>query len=69
MLVYVLDKHGKPLMPCSPAKARHLLKEGRAEVVRRTPFTIKLIFGSSSYKQDVVAAMDTRPIISAQRIS
>jgi hypothetical protein len=49
----------EPLMPCSPAKARMLLKESRARVVRREPFTIKLRFGSSGYKQEVVAGMDT----------
>ncbi|MGZ3333981.1 MAG: RNA-guided endonuclease IscB [Isosphaeraceae bacterium] len=59
MLVYVLNHHGKPLMPCSPDRARHLLKDGKAKVVRRDPFTIKLLFGASGYKQDVVAGMDT----------
>lgn len=59
MFVYVLNCHGKPLMPTSPAKARLLLKEGKAKVVRKTPFTIKLRFGSSGYKQEVVAGMDT----------
>lgn len=29
--VYVINKHGRPLMPCSPAKARHLLDEGKAQ--------------------------------------
>ena len=53
MLVHVLNHHGKPLMPCSPARARHLLKDGKAKVVRRDPFTIKLLFGSSGYTQDV----------------
>ena len=53
MLVYVLNKHGKPLMPCHPAKARILLKQGRAKVVQRTPFTIQLLFGSSGYKQPI----------------
>ncbi len=41
-VVYVLNKRGKPLMPCSPRKARMLLKEAKATVARRTPFTIKL---------------------------
>ncbi len=59
MLVYVLNYHGKPLMPCSPARARHLLKDGKAKIVRRDPFTIKLLFGSSGYTQDVGAGMDT----------
>lgn len=31
-------------MPCSPRKARLLLKEGKAKVKRRTPFTIQLCF-------------------------
>ncbi len=30
MRVFVLDKNRKPLDPCHPAKARILLKEGRA---------------------------------------
>lgn len=59
MLAFVLNHHSAPLMPCSPAKARHLLKEGQAKVVRRDPFTIKLRFGSSGYRQEVVAGMDT----------
>jgi len=44
--VYVLNKHGEPLMPCSPRKARLLLKQKKACVVKRTPFTIKLLYGS-----------------------
>jgi len=40
MRVFVLDKNRKPLDPCHPAKARILLKEGRARVLRRYPFTI-----------------------------
>lgn len=59
MLVYVLNQHGKPLMPCSAAKARRLLKEKKAKAVRRDPFTIQLLYGSSGYRQEVVAGMDT----------
>ena len=59
MFVFVLNQHGLPLMPCSPAKARRLLDAGKAKVLRRTPFTIKLLYGSSGYKQPVVAGMDT----------
>ena len=59
MVVYVLNCWGEPLMPCRPQKARKLLKEGRAKVVRRTPFTIRLLFGSGSATQEVVAGMDT----------
>jgi hypothetical protein len=57
--VYVVNKNGKPLMPTSPAKARRLLKAGKAKVVKRSPFTIQLIYGSSGYKQDVKLGVDT----------
>ena len=40
--VFVLDRCGAPLMPCHPARARKLLKKGRAVVVRLHPFTIRL---------------------------
>ncbi|MFI0448472.1 RNA-guided endonuclease IscB [Actinomadura sp. 6N118] len=40
--VFVLDKHGTPLQPCHPARARHLLRTGRAVVARHTPFVIRL---------------------------
>ena len=59
MLVFVLNSHGKPLMPCKPQKARILLKKSKAEVIRKTPFTIKLKFGSSGFKQELTAGMDT----------
>ena len=58
MLVYVLNKHGRPLMPCQPRKARLLLKAGKAKVVKRTPFTIQLIYGSSGYVQPVSLGVD-----------
>jgi len=59
MVVYVINKHGKPLMPCSPRKARILLKLGKAKVIRRTPFTIKLLYGSSGYTQPLTHGVDT----------
>ncbi|GIK40372.1 MAG: hypothetical protein BroJett011_42050 [Chloroflexota bacterium] len=40
--VFVLDQHRQPLMPCHPAWARHLLRQGKAAVYRRAPFTIIL---------------------------
>ena len=59
MVVYVLNRHGKPLMPCHPAKARILLKQGKAKVVQRTPFTIQLLYGSSGYKQPITLGVDS----------
>ena len=40
--VFVLDKSKQPLDPCHPARARQLLREKRATVFRRYPFTILL---------------------------
>jgi hypothetical protein len=42
MRVLVLDQHKQPLMPCQPARARQLLRDGKAAVYRRYPFTILL---------------------------
>ena len=58
MLVHVINKEGRPLMPCSPAKARLLLKEGNAAVCKRTPFVIRLLHGSSGYVQPVILGVD-----------
>ena len=41
--VFVLDKLGQPLEPCSPARARKLLAHGRARVHRLVPFVIRLV--------------------------
>ena len=42
MRVLVLDNQKQPLMPCSSARARQLLRDGKAAVFRRYPFTIIL---------------------------
>ena len=42
-MVFVLDRSGKPLMPCSEKRARLLLARGRARVHRVLPFVIRLI--------------------------
>ena len=59
MLVYVISIDGKPLMPCKAAKARKLLRAGRAKVVKRTPFTIQLNFECENKVQDVKLGVDT----------
>lgn len=41
-MVFVLDKHKKPLMPCSEKRARLLLERGRAVIHKMAPFTIRL---------------------------
>lgn len=45
MLVYVLDINGHPLMPTKRfGKVRRMLRDGQAKVVKRTPFTIQLLY-------------------------
>lgn len=45
MLVYVLKQNGQPFMPTERfGKVRRLLKEKKAKVVRREPFTIRLLY-------------------------
>lgn len=58
MFVYVWNQQGEPLMPCSPRKARILLKQQKAKVIKRTPFTIQLLYGSSGYKQPISLGVD-----------
>ncbi|GBE55725.1 CRISPR-associated endonuclease Cas9 [archaeon BMS3Bbin15] len=50
--------HGKPLMPTTPGKARILLKQGKATVIQRTPFTIQLCYLTGKYKQDIELGID-----------
>ena len=59
-MVYVLNKEGKPLMPTNRhGKVRHLLETGKAKVVSREPFTIKLLYDSTNYVQDLTLGVDT----------
>ena len=58
-MVYVLNKDGQPLMPTNRhGKVRHLLKEGKAKVVKRCPFTIQLLYESTNYTQDITLGVD-----------
>ncbi len=58
MLVLVINKHGQPLMPTTPRKARILLQSGKAKIVARDAFTIQLIYGSAGYKQPISLGID-----------
>ena len=58
-MVYVLNQDGQPLMPTkNHAKVRVLVKDGKAKVVRRTPFTIQLTYNSTHYTQPVSLGVD-----------
>lgn len=54
-MVFVLDKHKKPLMPCTEKRARQLLERNRATIHRIQPFTIRL-------KDRTVATSQTQPL-------
>lgn len=58
-MVYVISQDNKPLMPCSNVIARLLLKQGKAKVKRREPFTIKLTCETTNYTQDLTLGVDT----------
>lgn len=58
-MVYILSKDNKPLMPCTNVIARLLLKQGKAKVKKREPFTIKLTYEATEYTQSLTLGVDT----------
>ena len=57
--VYVVSKNGQPLMPTKRfGKVKKLLKAGLAEVICRKPFTIKLLYDTTSYTQPLIMGID-----------
>ena len=58
-LVYVLNVNGEPLMPTHRlGKVRHLLKDGKAKIVNRNPFTIQLTYPCGNYTQAITLGVD-----------
>lgn len=58
-MVYVISQNNKPLMPCSNPIARLLLKQNKAKVKQREPFTIKLTYETTNYTQILTLGVDT----------
>ena len=59
VLVYVLNITGQPLMPTTRhGKVKHLLREGKAKVVKRCPFTIQLLYNNTTYVQPITLGVD-----------
>ena len=56
--VLVVDKNKEPLMPCRPARARLLLKQERATVLRQHPFTIMILDREGGETQDTQIKID-----------
>ena len=61
MLVYVLKQNGQPFMPTARfGKVRRLLKTKKAKVVRKEPFTIKLLYEpETDVVQECYCGVDT----------
>ena len=58
-VVYVLSASGKPLMPTTRCgHVRILLKEGKARVVERNPFTIQLTYETEEVTQPLYLGID-----------
>jgi len=57
-MVYVLNIQGHPIMPCKEAKARKLLKNDLARVIKREPFTIQLVFECENQIQEIILGID-----------
>lgn len=59
MLVYVTASNGQSLMPTTRfGKVRRLLKSGKAKVVKRCPFTIRLLYETTHIVQPVDLGID-----------
>lgn len=53
-MVYVVDKHGKPLMPTEKhSMVKHFLEDGLAVPICNNPFTIRLKYESKHYTQNL----------------
>ena len=58
-MVYILDIDNNPLMPTERhGHVRRLLRDRKACVVKRTPFTIKLNYRTTTYTQEVSLGID-----------
>ena len=60
-MVYVPSLGSKPLMPCTYAKARHLLEQGkaiRARISSHDVFVIRPQFSVAGYKEDIILGVD-----------
>lgn len=58
-MVYVQDIDGSPLMPTTRhGKVRRLLKSKKATVVNLCPFTIRLLYDTTGYKQEITLGVD-----------
>ena len=50
-------------MPTTPSRARVFLKKGKAQVINKTPFSIKLTFETTTYHQKISVGIDPGKIV------
>lgn len=69
-MVYVLNQNGQPLMPTeNHTKVRVLLKQGKAKVVNKCPFTIRThINASVGYKNLKLLKMRSSYLIEQKKV-
>lgn len=60
IMVYVISKEGKPLMPTERhGMVRRLLKDHKAIVIKKVPFTIQLLYEVTEFTQPVTLGVDS----------
>ena len=63
MIVYVQDVNGKPLMPTKRLGwVRRSLHDGKAVIVERCPFVIRLTYTTTNYTQPITLGVDAGTI-------
>jgi 5-methylcytosine-specific restriction endonuclease McrA len=56
--VFVIDADGKPLLPTHPARARQLLRDGKAKPYQMLPFTIQLMRHIENAVRELTVGID-----------
>ena len=60
MTIFVISAEGERLMPTmNIRKIRKLLRSGRAKIVKHQPFTVQLLYDTTSGVQPVELSVDT----------
>lgn len=60
MFVYVINRDGKPLMPTKRfGKVRRLLRDNKAKIINKNPFTIQLLYETGNVIQDISLGVDS----------
>ena len=58
MRVYVKNLRNQPLMPTNPRNARLLIKNNKAKIINKSPFTIQLLAQTGEAKQEIILGVD-----------